>query len=175
MLSLTLVVLAATNPYSKILNFVRDADVVTTYITHRDIEVVDFKFPSTARLAHDINLKDPTSKFQIVGLENRKAIVSFLKHVSDPKPGIVYACFEPHHFVYAVKGKKHELIQICFTCNRVEATGAYEYNSGVVRGLRLNADKIFGLKFDPMKVKALPEPSNLSKESSSMPRVSGGK
>lgn len=152
MLTLAILVFAKESPYSKILDFVRNADLVVTFITHREeVYAKSIQFPTSHEQVLAKNKAMPTEHFAIVAKSDRSELLSFLKG-QPQKKGRYYDCFEPHHFVYAKSGKKELRISICFTCDRLDVDGFYEYEANLRKGMTGQADKVFGLKFDPKKV-----------------------
>ena len=140
--------------YSDILEFVRDADVVVTYVTNYDHEA-SARFLNGREHIRQFNQKNPDRHFRRFDKGERSSLIWFLKHVAASKGFSPVSCFNPHHFLVATNGRKHLEFQICFGCGGLLVDGSLNYGSSVNRGLLERTEKVFGMKFRPER---LPDP-----------------
>lgn len=146
----------ANPPYSKLLEFVRQADVVVTCISHDENGREDVEKHTSNKSIRAFNTSHKRAFIRRFDAKSRDSLVTFLRGVVLSGEATLPGCFEPHHFVYAIKGKKHLTFEICFTCNVLQVTGAMTFISNSNRASLAVADKIFGMKFNPRLVDSLP-------------------
>lgn len=157
--------------YHEIVNFVRRADTVVTFVTNGYPISSNFKFPTTEGKITERNKADHDSKFRLFPKYQREQLASFLAGVSVPSEGTYPSCFTPHHYVYAVKGTKHVRFDICFTCSVMEVNGNFYFLSRVNQTYLAKTERLFGMKFDPKD----PLPAPAKDQSSNTVENSRGK
>ena len=121
-----LICIAAETTYHDILNLVRRADTVTTYVTNGFASWQERDFLRKTNIAA-FNHSHKGEFVKKVGPKNREGLISFLKAAAGPKTELMPGCFMPHHFVYASKGNRHIEIEICFTCAHLLSYGDLSY------------------------------------------------
>ena len=137
------------NPrYREILNFIRNADSVVTYVTNDLVEWRKENFDRHANIS-TFNRKHPGQFAQTIAKSKRLNLLEFLKGVAGPPTNALPGCFMPHHFVFVAKGKRHIELEICFTCSLFISYGSMPYTAKVNQKLLDRTEKVFGMKFVP--------------------------
>ena len=134
--------------YSDIVDFVRKADRIVTYVTNDERSWLERDYLRGKSIA--VFNKSHKGEFvQSVLPKKRDGLIIFLKAVAGPKSDVFPGCFMPHHFVFAARGKRHIEIEICFTCARLICSGNLNYNAEVSLEALAKTESVFGMKFNP--------------------------
>ena len=133
----------STDPkWLQVVEFIRSADEVKTFATKADLE-------SEAQLLAAV--KDNPNRGQLRLVTDRKLLLDHLALLpsipGEESPAA--ACFCPHHFVFASKGKVTLRIDICYGCGScgVRSTDKNLANSFPIKSdARADSGEIFGLQ-----------------------------
>jgi hypothetical protein len=130
----------STDPkWLQVVEFIRSADEVKTFATKADLE-------SEAQLTNAVKLNSG----ELRTVTDRKLLLDHLALLPQI-PGdeiAVAACFCPHHFIFATKGKATLRIDICYGCGscRIKSTDKILTSSFPIKfDAKVDSGAVFGL------------------------------
>ena len=133
--------------WNPVFNFIQTADKVEAVATTYD--GFEYKNPPADILA-TLNKFDPKGHHMVKDVKpaSRGDLVKILKTIPD-KVDDVAACFCPHHYIIARKGKEEIVVSICYSCGGIGVSGAITASAGLRKETAGDLSKFIGLDVLP--------------------------